>query len=107
MKTKISEITIIPVKPNKGLVALASCVIDDKLYLGSLGIYTLKPPKVGYRVTYPTKIIGRDRETDKVKSINIYHPINEETQVDIEKGIIEEYETLMEGSMSNYNEEED
>ena len=94
METKISEVTIIPVKPNKGLVALASCVIDDKLYLGSMGIYTFKPPRIGYRVTYPTKTVGRGTD-GKVLSINIFHPINRAVQSAIEKGIVDEYEKLM------------
>lgn len=107
METKISEVTIIPVKPNKGLVALASCVIDDKLYLGSMGVYTLKPPKIGYRVTYPTKIVGRG-EDGRATSINIFHPISRDVGDAIEKGIIEQYEALMtEDINDNFQDEEE
>jgi len=36
----ISEIQIIPVKPKDGLVAFSSCVINNFLYIGNIGIYT-------------------------------------------------------------------
>lgn len=98
METKISEVTIIPVKPNKGLVALASCVIDGKLYLGSIGIYTKL--KGGYRLTYPNKKVG---ET----AINIFHPINKVVGDAIEKGIVDQYETLMASSISEDTGEEE
>lgn len=98
METKISEVTIIPVKPNKGLVALASCVIDDKLYLGSIGIYTKLSG--GYRLTFPNKKVGDT-------SINIFHPINRTVGDAIEKGIVEQYEALMIESISEDPEPEE
>ena len=98
METKITEVTIIPVKPNKGLVALASCVIDDKLYLGSIGIYTKL--KGGYRLTFPNKKVGDT-------SINIFHPINRAVGDAIEDGIVAEYERLMAGSISEDTGEEE
>ena len=93
METKITEVTIIMIKPKNGLVALATCVIDEKLYLGSIGIYTKL--KGGYRLTYPTKKL-------EVSSINIYHPISKEVSDAIENAIIEKYEQLMEVSIE-YN----
>ena len=35
---KVSEIHIDLVKPSGGLVGFASAVVDDKFYLGSIGI---------------------------------------------------------------------
>ena len=98
METKITEVTIIPVKPNKGLVALASCVIDDKLYLGSIGIYTKLAG--GYRLTFPNKKVGDT-------SINIFHPINRAVGDAIERGVIEQYENLMAGSVEEFDEGEE
>jgi len=89
-ETTIKEIAIIPLKPKDGLIALASCIVDEKLYIGSIGIYTKL--KGGYRLTYPTKKIGEN-------SINIYHPINKEIGDIIEKAIIEQYEELMKYSV--------
>jgi len=77
---KITEIQIIPIKPKDGLIAFASIVVENSLYLGSLGVYT-RLDGFGYRITYPTKKIGN-------KNINIYHPINKETSKAIEEAII-------------------
>ncbi len=77
---KITEVQIIPIKPNNGLVAFASIVLEDSLYLGSIGVYT-RIDGSGYRITYPTKKISE-------RDINIYHPINKETSKAIEEAII-------------------
>jgi len=84
--TKVTEVTIIPIKPKNGLVALASCVLDGKIYLGSIGIYTKL--KGGYRLTYPNKKVGEN-------AINLYHPITKEAGDAIEKAVIDKYEELM------------
>jgi len=77
---KITEIQIVPIKPKDGLVAFDSVVIEKGLYLGSIGVHT-KLNDSGYRITYPTKKVGK-------KSLNIYYPINKETSWAIEKAII-------------------
>lgn len=84
---KITEVQIVPIKPNNGLVAFASVVADNGLYLGSLGVYT-RLDGSGYRITYPTKKIGN-------KDINIYHPINKETSKVIEEAIISKAEKIL------------
>jgi len=35
---KISEIQVIPIKPKNGMVAFASCVVNDALYIGNIAI---------------------------------------------------------------------
>ena len=77
---KITEVQIIPIKPKDGLVAIASVIADNCLFLGSVGIYT-RIDGSGYRITYPTKKIGN-------RDMNIYHPINKETSKAIEEAII-------------------
>jgi len=84
---KITEVQIIPIKPNNGLVAFVSIVVENSLYLGSIGVYT-KLNGSGYRITYPTKKIGE-------RNINIYHPINKETSKAIEKAIISKAEKIL------------
>lgn len=84
---RITEIQIIPIKANNGLVAFASVLFDDRLYLGSIGIHK-KLDGNGYRLTYPTKKIGD-------KNINIYHPINRETSRLLEEKIIEKAEDIL------------
>lgn len=82
----ITEIQILPIKPSNGLVAFASIIFDNCLYLGSIGVYK-RLDGIGYRITYPTKKIGNN-------NINIYHPINQETSKAIEKAIILRVEKL-------------
>ena len=81
----VSEIQIIPIKPQNGLIAFASFIFDDCFYLGSIGIFTR--PEGGYRLTYPTKKIN-DR------NINIFHPINKESAEAIEKAVVNKFEEL-------------
>ena len=82
----ITEIQIIPIKPQEGLVAFASFVLDDNLYLGSIGIITR--PEGGYRLVYPTKKVG-------IRNINIFHLINKEFSQSVEKEVIKEFEDVM------------
>jgi len=84
----ITEIQIIPIKANNGLVAFASIVFADSLYLGSIGIHKRLDGN-GYRLTYPTKKIGD-------KNINIYHPLNRELGEKIENEIIQRAKEILE-----------
>lgn len=77
---RITEVQIIPIKPKDGLVAMASIVFDDVLYLGSIGIHTRRDGS-GFRITYPTKKLGQ-------KDFNIYHPINRQVGQIIEEAIL-------------------
>ena len=83
---KVTEIQINPIKPNNGLIAFASIVLENKLYLGSIGLHK-KLDGSGYRITYPTKMVGN-------KNINIFHPINKEIGLEIEKAILEKAEKI-------------
>jgi len=64
---RITKAQITPIKPKGGLVTFASFVLDNCLYLGSVGVATRL--QGGYRLIYPTKQIGN-------KDINVFHPIN-------------------------------
>lgn len=77
---QITEIQIIPIKPNSGLIAMASVVVENSLYLGSIGIHT-KLNGSGYRITYPTKSLSG-------KNFNVFHPINRKVALDIEQAVI-------------------
>ena len=85
MGTIISEIQIIPIKPNNGLVGFASFVFNNCFYISSIGIYTR--PQGGYRLTYPTRKGANG-------SFNIIHPINKETADQIERVVIEKFEEV-------------
>ena len=78
--SQVSEVQIKIVKPRDGLVGFASFVLDGKLYLGSIGIFT-RLDGTGFRLTYPTKKVG-------VTDMQIYHPINKEVSEAIEEAVI-------------------
>ena len=86
MKNEISEIQFIPIKPQNGLVAFVSFVLNQSLYLSSIGIVTR--PEGGYRLLFPTK-----KSIDK--SFPIFHPIYKEFGVYLEEVIFKEYEKVM------------
>ena len=86
MTNQLTEIQIIPVKPKDGLVAFASFVLDEHLYLGSIGIVTR--PNGGYRLVYPTKKVAD-------KNLNIFYPINKPFAQEIENKIIKRFEEVM------------
>jgi DNA-binding cell septation regulator SpoVG len=86
----VTEAQVIPVKPDGGLVAFASCVLNNQLYIGSLGIHR-RLDGTGYRLTYPTKKIGS-------KQLNYFHPITKEAGAAIEKAVIAKCFELFERS---------
>ena len=86
MTNRLSEIQIIPIKPQNGLVAFASFVWDKSLYLGSIGIMTR--PNGGYRLVYPTKKVAE-------KNLNIFYPINKEFAQLIENEVVRRFEEVM------------
>ena len=82
----ISEITITPIKPQNGLVAFASFVLDNSLYCGSVGIMTR--PNGGFRLLYPTKqVAGRQ--------LDIFHPISSSLGKSVEDVVIAKYEEVL------------
>ena len=86
MTNRLSEIQIIPIKPQNGLVAFASFVLDSNLYLGSIGIMTRS--NGGYRLVYPTKKVAE-------KNFNIFYPINRDFALAIEKEVVRQFEDVM------------
>lgn len=85
----ISEIQIIPVKPKDGLLAFASCVINNSLYVGNIAIYTSPTNPQGYRLVYPLKILPNGKE------ISCVHHINKETGGTIAKFIIGKFKEFI------------
>lgn len=81
----ISEIQIIPVKPKNGLVAFASCVINNQFYFGNIAIYTSPSSLDGFRLAYPSKTLVTG------KQINCVHPITRDAGRIVQKEIITKY----------------
>ncbi len=89
-QTQVTEVQIIPVKPTNGLIAFASCVIDGKLLLSSIGVFT-KLDGSGYRITFPTKKVGREGF-----NVNVFNPINKEACEAITRAILAKVGNLFE-----------
>lgn len=85
---RVSEVNITPVKPDKGLVAFASLVIDDNIYLNSIAVYTKLDGS--YRLLYPTKAVGS-------RSLGLFHPINRKASKAIEEAVFKRCEEVFEG----------
>ena len=81
----ITEVNIVPVKPQNGLVGFASLVVDGNIYLNSIAIYVKLDGS--YRLLYPTKNSGE-------RSINLFHPINRPTSEAIERAVFEKCNEL-------------
>jgi len=94
MTNRLSEIQIIPIKPQNGLVAFASFVLDKNLYLGSIGIVTR--PNGGYRLVYPTKKVAN-------RNLNIFYPINKEFAQLVENEVVKQLEEVMKNENDRYN----
>lgn len=82
----ISEIQIVPIKPNNGLVAFVSFVLYEAIYCSSVGIFTR--PDGSYRLVYPTKKLAD-------KDINIFHPIDKNIGLLIEKEVSSKLKDVM------------
>ena len=85
----ITEIQVIPVKPNNGLVAFASCVINNQFYIGSIAVYTSPTSPDGHRLLYPIKVLPNGKE------IHCIHPITKEAGEAVKRAIIGKFEDLM------------
>jgi len=93
-KPKLTEIQIVPVKPQNGLIAFVSFILDESLYLGSIGIITR--PNGGYRLVYPTKKVAE-------RNLNIFYPINKHFAQTIEKEVLEHFEKVMKNENDRHN----
>ena len=91
----ITEVQIVPIKAQNGLVAIASLVFDNSLYLGSIGVYTRRDG-LGYRITYPTKERGS-------RDFNIYHPIRREVSEAIEQAVLTKAEEVFNYQLERSN----
>ena len=86
MELKISEVDIAPVKPQNGLVAFASFVVNDALYCGSVGV--MSRPGGGYRLVYPTRKVAS-------RQLDIFYPISSVAGQLIQEAVISKYEEVV------------
>lgn len=94
MKPLITEIQIIPVKPNNGLIAFCSFILFESLYCSSIAIYSR--PDGSYRLVYPTKKLSS-------KDISLFYPINKEFGDSILREVIQKFEDVMKYDRHNFS----
>ena len=87
MTIKLTEIQIVPVKPNNGLVAFVSFVISESFFVGDVAIYS-RINHEGYRLVYPTKILFNGLK------INCFKPINRNVAEAIEEQVLCDFDKL-------------
>ena len=78
--TKISEIELTPIRGKSGLTFFASCLLDQKFFVGNIAVFT-KRDGSGFRCVYPTKVLSNG------KQIPIFYPVNEEVGDEIQSAI--------------------
>jgi len=91
----LSEIQIIPIKPQNGLVAFASFILNNQFYIGNIAIYT-KLDGVDYRLVYPNKILANG------KQISLFHPITKIAGEKIASEVSNRYKELINKQNHNY-----
>jgi DNA-binding cell septation regulator SpoVG len=77
----VTEVDVAFVKPNDGLVAFASVVLDDQIFLSGIAVHQ-KLAGSGYRLTYPTRKVGEAQ-------FSLFHPIRKPIGLAIERAIFD------------------
>lgn len=88
----VSEVQIVPVKPQDGLIGFASCLLNEVHFIGHIAIFTRLSG--GYRLVYPTKRVG-DRQ------LHYHHPITREAGAAIEEAVLSKVREIFGPDYSN------
>ena len=86
----ISEVELLPLKPVGGMVAWASMLVNQSLYLGSIGVHIR--PGGGVRLVYPQRTLPNG------KTISLFHPTNRHTG-DLFESVVEAKLTVLTSKM--------
>lgn len=87
----VSEIQIIPVKPNNGLQAFVSFVLNNSFYCADIALHG-RSDGSGYRLVYPDRVLRNGCR------VQILHPISRLAAIAIETPVFEAYEKLIQKS---------
>jgi stage V sporulation protein G len=92
---RVTEVEISFVKPRNGLVAFASVVLDDQLFLSGIAIHK-KLTGSGHRLTYPRRKVGATQFT-------VFHPIRKPIGFAIEQAIFRKLKDVMSKSDAGHD----
>ncbi len=84
---EITEVRIAFIKPRDGMIGFASVVLDNALYLGSIGVHH-KLDGSGFRLTFPTRRAGDGQA-------HVFHPIRQDLSKRLETAIFEKMKNVM------------
>jgi DNA-binding cell septation regulator SpoVG len=84
---RVTEVDIAFIKPKDGLIAFASVVLDDQLYLSGIAIHS-KLAGNGYRLTYPTRKVGDIQ-------LSVFHPIRKPVGLAIEHAVFQKLKDVV------------
>lgn len=90
---KISDVTIMFVKPQGGLIGFASLVLMDAFYVSGIAVHE-RLDGTGYRLTYPNRKSGE-------QVFNICYPINRQVSKTIENAIFQKIKDVKKKSCNN------
>ena len=86
----ITEIQLVPIHSCNGLVAFASCAINNSFYVGNIAIYTAPNRPTGHRLVFPTKKLASG------KQVPCFYPFRKDVEEAVTKTIVDKYLELME-----------
>ena len=90
---QVTEVELDFVKPRDGLIAFASVVLDDQLYLGGIAIH--RKLAGGHRLTYPTRRVGK-------QVFDLFHPIRRPLGHAIEAAILDKLNDVVSRTDAGY-----
>ena len=85
----ISDIQVVPIKPQNGLVCFSTCVINSQFFVGNIAVYTSPLAKNGFRLVFPNKKLASGQTVD------CFHPISKEAEEKVTAAITKRYLELM------------
>lgn len=97
-KVFVSEVQVVPVKPNEGLIAFASCILNETHFLGHIAVFTRL--NGGYRLVYPTKRVGE-------RLLHYHHPITKAAGQAIEDAVLEKVKSIFGPAYTNTDDSAD
>ncbi len=91
LEVVISNIQLRPISTQNGLVAFASCELNNCFFVGSIALYTSPTHSFGYRCVFPTKKLASG------KQVPCFYPFRRDVEEAVTKSIVDKYVELMGG----------
>ncbi len=90
LSIKISQIDVVPIRPQAGLLAFTSFVINDAFFCGDIAIHGR--PNGDLRLVFPRKILFNG------KQINIFYPVSKSAGELVLREVSKKYQQITGGN---------